>query len=440
MGFDVLGMINDTVNEIEAEAAMDAKVKAEANRKVETYINHPFKSASLEEKLLYLQSLALVMNADKVIDDNEKQYLTILINSFELEGDLLDGIVGFASSPDKESVKAFFCNFANHDILPVFLFDALSMVHRDGALDDAESALVAIFCKQLQINETVQQKVSTLFDAIAQQKWQQAAKSLFHNVLPTSSFEHIFTFHQQNLAELISLESTIIIGDASFTMKPIPAGSFMMGNSGDNDNENENEKPFHNVVINTFSMMETLVTFSLWQERLKEKGVPYKPKADFGRGEQPLIYMSWNDINDDFIPWLNKKTGKTFRLPTEAEWEYACRAGTTSEYYCGETLDDTQANFGGNIGKTTPVKSYPANQWGLYDMYGNVYEWMQDYYVTSYNDAPVDGSAFNKETSYRVLRGGFFDVNGSYMRSACRGYNTASTQSNFFGFRLVLDS
>ena len=440
MGFDILGMVNDTVKEIETEAATEAMLEVEANRKVETYINHPFKDASLEEKLLYLQSLALVMNADKVIDDNEKQYLTILINSFELEGDLLDGIVEFASSPDKESVKAFFGKFANHDILPVLLFDALSMVHRDGALDDAESALVAIFCKQLQIDEAVQQKVTTLFDAIAQQKWQQAARYLFLNVLEASSFEHIFTFHQQNLAELITLENTITIGGASFNMKPIPAGRFMMGNSGDNDNENQTEKPYHEVSIKAFSMMEALVTFELWQERLKETGVPYVPSAEFGEGKHPLINMSWDDINDDFIPWLNKKTGKTFRLPTEAEWEYACRAGTTSEYNVGDSIDKTQASFGYNPKNTYKVKSYAANNWGLYDMHGNVHEWVEDLYVAKYNNAPTDGSSVTEGGTDRVLRGGSFESsNASYLRSASRTYMSTNDRKYYIGFRLVQD-
>ncbi len=447
MAFNVLDMVKNTVSDIETESAQQAEIEAQAKRKLETYINHPFKEASLEEKILYLQSLALVMNADQVIDDNEKQYLTILINSFDLESELLESIVEFATAPDEDSVKAFFATFAKRDILPVFLFDALSMIHRDGALDDAEAAIVAIFCKQLQIDEALQQKVNTLFDAIAQQNWQQAAKSLFHKVLPASSFEHVFAFHQQNLTELLALEGTVTIGDASFNMLPIPAGTFMMGNSGDNDNENQTEKPYHQVAIKAFSMMETLVTWQLWKERLKETGVPYEPYADFGTGEQPLIRMSWDDITEDFIPWLNRKTGKTFRLATEAEWEYACRAGTSTEYSFGDNIENTQANYARKLGKTSTVKSYPANNWGLYDMHGNLLEWVQDLYVDNYNSAPSDGSAVTEGGAIRVLRGGSWFSNAGDLRSARRNYFSSSNRNYFSssnrnndcGFRLVHD-
>ena len=155
----------------------------------------------------------------------------------------------------------------------------------------------------------------------------------------------------------------------------------------------------------------------------------------------PVVCVSWDDA-EAFVSWLRSTTdqhyqllseaeweyaaraGKTYQLLSEAEWEYAARAGTTTRYWWGNDLPTPeQANFGINVGKTTEVGSYPANPWGLYDMNGNVWEWVEDCWHESYQGAPSDGSAWTSgDCSRRVLRGGSWSGRPEYLRSANRGW------------------
>jgi formylglycine-generating enzyme required for sulfatase activity len=420
MDFDILELVNDAVNMPLPEEKQ--------------FENHPLKTSPLEEKILYLQLLSIVMAVDKEQHDHEKKYLNILINSFELEGDLLENLSEFSSAPDKDTINTFLNTFKAHAILPVFLFDALTMVYRDGKVHDTEMALVNILAKQLQLDETIQVNVTALFDAIQTENWHQAARYLYLNLLEVDSFKHVFSFHRQALTELIQIQQHSIfqVGEAEFNMLPIPAGSFNMGSTN-----GDKEQPVHKVNIKSFSMMETLVTFALWGERVKDGGCICSPKADFGRGQQPLINISWDNITNDFIPWLNKKTGKTFRLPTEAEWEYACRAGTITKYSTGDEITNKQANFYSE--STTLVKNYPANPWGLFDMHGNVEEWVQDGQTDNYNEAYDDGRAVAGDSRYHMLRGGCWEFGSGCGYSAYREFNSATRCRKYYGFRLVLE-
>jgi formylglycine-generating enzyme required for sulfatase activity len=136
--------------------------------------------------------------------------------------------------------------------------------------------------------------------------------------------------------------------------------------------------------VEAFEMCETCVTWDDWEKYIAanpDKDIP-NDDAGFGRGKHPVINISWLDIQD-YIKWLNKETGEEYALPTEQQWEYACRAGTTTDYYTGDSIDITQANFftdDVSIGQTTPVGSYPPNPFGLYDMHGNVWEFTSTIY------------------------------------------------------------
>ena len=230
-------------------------------------------------------------------------------------------------------------------------------------------------------------------------------------------------------------------------MALIPAGEFRMGDiqgGGDGD-----EKPVHRVSVSEFWLGKTEVTFDQWDACVASNGCSYNPDDQgWGRSSRPVISVSWEDITEQFIPWLNKTTGKLYRLPTEAEWEYAARAGSETKYSWGnqEPVCRDGASNGArfydvnnceHIG-TAPVASYSANAFGLYDMDGNVVEWTQDCWNKSYEGAPSDGTAWlSGDCSRRVLRGGGWVYNPYFLRSAYRNRNTAGNRYYNNGFRLA---
>lgn len=213
----------------------------------------------------------------------------------------------------------------------------------------------------------------------------------------------------------------------------IPPGSFQMGS-----NEYGDEKPIHTVNIKTFYMMTTEVTQAQWQAVMGNN--PSYFKGD----NLPVECVSWNDVQE-FLRKLNQKDpGKNYRLPSEAEWEYACRAGTTTKFYSGNNdsdLDGIAWYSGNSHDKTHPAGQKCPNVWGLYDISGNVWEWCQDWYHDSYKGAPTDGSAWESPRgSYRVLRGGSWYNFPNFCRSASRSYNSPDRRSYGMGFRLVRSS
>ena len=239
-------------------------------------------------------------------------------------------------------------------------------------------------------------------------------------------------------------------------MVKIPAGSFRMGDiqGGGLDDE----KPVHNVIISAFLLGTTEVTFAQWDACVAAGGCWIKPNdRGWGRGSRPVMNVSWQDITEQFIPWLNRHTDGKYRLPTEAEWEYAARAGSETKYFFGNNSDDmckygngadleakkqhsdwTVVNCNDGYYLTASVASFAANAFGLYDMHGNLWEWTQDCRNKNYEGAPIDGSAWlSGDCSQRVLRGGSWSVNPNYLRSANRNYNTTGLRNNYFGFRLA---
>ncbi len=229
----------------------------------------------------------------------------------------------------------------------------------------------------------------------------------------------------------------------------IPAGTFNMG-SPTNEKYRDEDELIHSVTISQpFYMQTTEVTQKQWTAVMGDN----PSAADWRGGQSPVERVSWNDCQD-FINKLNKMGVGQYRLPTEAEWEYACRAGTVTPYWFGDTLDCSQAMFGNNTYKgptncvdyvekkgwetdaPAPVKSFPPNGWGLYDMHGNVWEWCQDWYG-KYEVGPVTDPTGPEKGHERVRRGGSFFKYPWYLRSANR--NIAHPQSRYHttGFRLV---
>ena len=218
-------------------------------------------------------------------------------------------------------------------------------------------------------------------------------------------------------------------------MVVVPAGKFTMGSTdGSSD-----EQPVHDVTIGRpFAVGKFEVTFADWEACVAGGGcTSNKSPSDegWGKGRRPVINVSWNDAKD-YVTWLVRKTGQPYHLLTEAEWEYAAHAGTNSKYAFGDTINKQQAQFSEN--KTAEVGSFSANAWGLHDMHGNVWEWVEDCYQDNYRDASSDSSARSvSNCSFRALRGGSWNYVPQYLRSAYRGRNRPDYRSSWVGFRVA---
>ncbi|BAY96705.1 serine/threonine protein kinase [Tolypothrix tenuis PCC 7101] len=224
-------------------------------------------------------------------------------------------------------------------------------------------------------------------------------------------------------------------------MVAIPGGQFLMGSPKKEQGRNDFESPQHTVTIQPFFMGKFPVTQSQWKAvtALPKVKIDLKPDpSSFKGANRPVEQVSWDDAVE-FCARLSKETGKIYRLPTEAEWEYACRAGTTTPYYFGETITKDVANYQGIVGGTTDVENYPANPFGLFDICGNVWEWCKDEWHGNYTNAPADGSAWSIENdNQKVLRGGSWFYFPGYCRSAYRYRFGRDDRSNNVGFRVVV--
>jgi formylglycine-generating enzyme required for sulfatase activity len=220
-------------------------------------------------------------------------------------------------------------------------------------------------------------------------------------------------------------------------MVVVPAGAFDMGSN------TEYENPVHRVTFaKPFAIGRYEVTFDQWDRCVEEKGC--KAQADdrgWGRGDRPVINVSWEDAKA-FIAWLSPKSGQTYRLPSEAEWEYAARAGTSTPFWWGRDVGSRQANCRecntGSGQQTSAVGSYQPNPFGLYDTAGNVAEWVEDCWNDNYRGAPKDGSAWTTgQCRLRVLRGGAYDSQAKSVRSTARFRYDTDVRYPANGFRVV---
>ncbi|MDE0692333.1 MAG: formylglycine-generating enzyme family protein [Gammaproteobacteria bacterium] len=223
-------------------------------------------------------------------------------------------------------------------------------------------------------------------------------------------------------------------------MVVIPAGRFHMGCLSDGAACVTDEAPIHEVVIAApFALSVYEVTF----EDFDRFSLPMQvDDAAWGRGRLPVINVSWDDAQG-YAEWLSMQTGAHYRLPTEAEWEYAARAGTVTKYHWGDEAGVNRANCKGcgspqDFGQTVPVGSFPTNGFGLHDMHGNVWEWVEDCLNGSYAGAPFDGSAWVKgDCMRRMVRGGSWFNNTRTMRAANRLRLAPHMRLIHVGFRVA---
>ena len=226
-------------------------------------------------------------------------------------------------------------------------------------------------------------------------------------------------------------------------MLAVPAGTFRMGCDVGCVS---NERPAHRVTIpRPFAIAKYAVTFEEYDRFATATGRERPNDGGWGRGRRPVIRVSWLDAQN-YVAWLSRETGASYRLPSEAEWEYAARAGTTTPYSWGRDVGRNRANCDGcgsrwDYEMTAPVGSFAANAnaWGLHDMHGNIWEWVQDCWHDSYEGAPTDGSVWSHAGAcrWRVLRGGSWYFGPRTLRAAYRLRIDAANRSPLFGIRVA---
>lgn len=281
-------------------------------------------------------------------------------------------------------------------------------------------------------------------------------KHKLHNFLPFFDYDVITVneFGQENSRRReFAQYFTEDLGNGVFLeMVLIPGGTFLMGSPETEKGRGNNESPQHKVTVPPFFMGKYLVTQAQWEAvaALPEVNIYLNPDPSHFKGEnQPVEWVTWYETVE-FCARLSRKSGRDYRLPGEAEWEYACRAGTTTPFHFGETITTKLANYHGKKTyaseaqgtwrfKTTPVGSFPPNAFGLYDMHGNVCELCADSWHKTYEGAPSDGSVWqnNSNNHYRPTRGGSLHNNPEFCRSAVRDYFEPDLIKDFIGFRVV---
>lgn len=253
-------------------------------------------------------------------------------------------------------------------------------------------------------------------------------------------------------------------------MVVIPAGSFTMGTPPTEDHHRDHEKQHRVTIARAFAISRTEVTWDQWEAcvrdggcdglgvekalRLKMDGTPNTEFTDWGRGTRPVVGVSWYDAQA-YVGWLNRKNGHDdlYRLPSEAEWEYAARGGTTTAYWWGEKLDHNYGNFGKEepglgpkaegrdvwLLQTAPVAQFPPNPFGLYDMHGNAFEWLEDCYLADLSQRTDGAAVKDGSCNSRVFRSGSYTSNPYMQRSGnrIRGYTPDTRGRNYMTIRVA---
>jgi formylglycine-generating enzyme required for sulfatase activity/tRNA A-37 threonylcarbamoyl transferase component Bud32 len=270
-----------------------------------------------------------------------------------------------------------------------------------------------------------------------------------NNHLKNFTFEVVTTNEKGSIINKRNHAANYFVEDlgngVKLEMVEIPAGTFYMGSPENEAKRRDNESPQHQVTLPSFFIGKYPLTQAQYQAIIGNN------PAHFKGNNRPVECVSWNNAVN-FCRKLSQKTGKNYKLPSEAQWEYACRAGTTTPFYFGESITPDLVNYDGNYsytaaqrgqyrkqyrGQTTDVGTFPPNAFGLYDMHGNVWEWCEDDGQENYINAPINGSAFISRSNMKLLRGGSWNYNPQGCRSACRYYLNLDGHYSRLGFRVV---
>ncbi|MBE9238686.1 formylglycine-generating enzyme family protein, partial [Anabaena aphanizomenioides LEGE 00250] len=274
------------------------------------------------------------------------------------------------------------------------------------------------------------------------------------NSLSTFNFEVVTTDSTGSIINRRNSSARYFTEDlgngVTLEMVEIPGGTFLMGSPESEAQRDSDEGPQRQVTVPSFFMGKYPLTQAQYQAIMGDNPSGFKGDGSTTlTNQRPVERVSWDDAVN-FCERLSQKTGKNYTLPSEAQWEYACRAGTTTPFYFGESITTDLVNYNGNETygsapkgiyrqQTTDVGSFPPNAFGLYDMHGNVWEWCLDDWVDNYNNAPTDDSAVTSQSVSKILRGGSWRSNfPGNCRSASRASNVPDYSNEYYGFRLVV--
>jgi formylglycine-generating enzyme required for sulfatase activity len=333
--------------------------------------------------------------------------------------------------------------------------DAAFLNHRDKRLAEATTlAGIDDYCKRLGVAELDYLAACRVAERLARQRSRRAQALVGVLVAAMVAGLAAWRYEQplkQHIYRFTDVRSQVLTPERERALKTkdvfrectdcpemivVPAGEFMMGSLDDEKDREKSEGPRHKVTIaKSFAVAKFDATFDEWDACAAQGDCdPHISGFRRARGRQPVIDVSWNDAQR-YVAWLSMITGQPYRLLTEAEWEYSARAGTMTAYYWGDEIGKGNTNWNGE--QPMPVGSFAANAFGLYDMAGNVFQWLQDCYQNNYNDATVDGSAWTSgDCSLRLIRGGSWLNLPRYLRSASRDRAATDYRSDYLGFRV----
>lgn len=334
------------------------------------------------------------------------------------------------------------------------ILDKMVRDHFSQRYQNAEQALQAILSLLSPLPPPPPTPTPTVYQSLGN-KSPQPVKVL-SNSLKTVQFETVTVNSKGQIIKRSQSQAQVftetIANGVTLEMVSIPKGNFKMGAPASEVESDDYERPQHQVTIKPFLMGKYPITQAQWAAVANLPKIQYDLNPDpsrFKAKNLPVEKVSWNDAVE-FCARLSQKTGRSYRLPSEAEWEYACRAGTTTPFHFGDTVTPDLVNYDGNSSygsapkgiyhtKTIAVGSFPPNSFGLYDMHGNVWEWCQDICHDNYNVAPTDGSAWETSGSdHRVLRGGSWSDHAVHCRAANRYYYSAGGSNPSVGFRVAV--
>jgi formylglycine-generating enzyme required for sulfatase activity len=376
--------------------------------------------------------------SDRILEDKERALLVIYRNKLGLSAEQADRVVEEELALIEQARQAY--KDMLEDLIEFYPFDesikrALKEFQLDHNLTDEEV-------------EKISQSILERAEINYQKKQQEKAKELIILTLGISlerfEFDVIRVDKKGEENSRTRKSALFFIEDLGngigLEMVYIPAGTYLMGSPEGKGYDREH--PQHSVSVPPYLMGKYQITQAQWRivAAYPPEARELNPNpANFPGDNRPVEQVSWEDAKE-FCSRLSRKTGREYRLPSEAEWEYACRGGTTTEFYFGDTITPNLARF--NATETAPVGSYPPNAFGLYDMHGNIWEWCEDEWHSSYEgNPPVDGSAWKSTegNNAKVLRGGSWLSNSDRCRSADRIFGGRDVRLSDYGFRVVCE-